>query len=399
MQDYEQKTLLIIDADAEVQQGIQTAIPDRPVDFKFVDASAEAVVSLMVEAPHLVIACTEMPDGDGVSMIKNLRAMSPNLPFIILIGEPTKEKVIAAKAARPIDILLKPPDWERIAGKVKAALWIDRELLRQQQEQAAQEAAKKNGKKTDGKEPPPPPPPEQEPAPFVEAIPKGAEVMNINDTIGGMKIARTVVVNDVVYGDKGQVLTDQTIKQLNRMGVQEVCVYTDLALKKKAEQRKQALLRQASAVADQQKTPEGGKVFSKVKRAAIRVDTDIIGTFTSKDENDQQYEDTCNIVDLSAGGCAILTKDKLRKDQVLMLSFDLEGLKMKNVRGVVRHCMARNAKPPEYPMRSGIYFDGITERDKEMLFNKVFQIERANKQAEDKLRERFGYGPKRRRTQ
>ena len=398
MQEYEQKTILVIDADPDVQQGVQTALPDRPIDFKFVDASADAVMSLMVEGPHLVIACLDMPDGDGIAMIKNLRAMNPDIYLILLIGVPTKEKVVAAKSARPIDILLKPPDWERLAGKVKAALWIDRELLRQQAEQAAQADAKNGSKAANGKDaPPPPPPPEEEAKPFVEAIPKGAEVLNINDTIGGMKIARTLVFNDIVYGDKGQVLTDQTIKQLNRMGVKDVCVYIDPMLKKKAEERKKALLRQASAVAAQQQTP-GGQVFTKVKRAAIRVDTDIIGTFDAKDENGQPYADTCNIVDVSAGGCAILVKEKFRKDQVIELNFDLAGMPLRKIRGVVRHSMARNANPPEFPIRAGIFFDGITERDKERLYTKVFEIERANKQAEDKLRERFGYGPKRRRT-
>jgi len=403
MQDYEQKTILTIDADELTQQGVQTALPDRPVDFKFVESSADAVVSLMVEAPHLVIACTEMPDGDGVAMIKNLRAMSPDLPFIILIGEPTKEKVIAAKAARPIDILLKPPDWERLAMKIKARLWIDRELLRQKQEEESKEVKKAdpkaNGKGGKDQDPAPPPEEEEEEKPaFVEAVPKGAEVANVNDIVAGMKIARTLVFNDVVYGDKGQVLTEQTIKQLNRMGVPEICVYTDPALKRKAEERKKAQLRQASAVANQQADSGGGKVFAKVKRQAIRVDTDIIGTYESDDENGQKYEADCNIVDISAGGCALLTKDKLRKDQVVFLNFILKDMKMKNLRGVVRHSMARGAKPPEFPFNSGIYFDGITERDKERLFNKVFQIERDNKQAEDKLRARFGYGPKRKRS-
>lgn len=396
MQEYEQKIILTIDADEQIQQGVQTALPDRPVDFKFVNAAADAVVSLMVEAPHLVIACTEMPDGDGVAMIGNMRAMSPDIPLIILIGEPTKEKVMAARAARPLDILLKPPDWERLASKVKARLWIDLELLRQKEEAAQQQPAKE-GQKGKEQEPPPPPPEPPKPA-FVEAVPKGAEVINVNDAIAGMKIARTLVHNEVVYGDKGQVLTDQMLKQLNRMGVPEICVYTDPALKRKAEERKKALLRQASAVATQQSSAGGGKVFTKVKRTAIRVETDIIGTCKSEDENGQPYESQCNIVDISAGGCALLTAERLRKDQVVFLTFILKDMQMENLRGVVRHSMARNAKPPDFPIRSGIFFDGITERDKERLFNKVFQIERENKQAEDKLRERFGYGPKRRRS-
>lgn len=391
MEEYEEKTILTIDASEETQQGVQTALPDRPCKFVFVDAAADGVMSLMVEAPHLVVVSLEMPDGDGVAMLQNIRAMSPDIPLVVLIGEPTKDKIVAAKKAKPIDILLKPPDWERLATKIKNALWIDLELLRPAEEG-------KEGEGEEGEEAEAPPPEPEEPAPFVEAIPKGAEVANINDTIAGMKIARTLVLNDVVYGDKGQLLTKDMIKQLNRIGVSEVCVYTDLTLKKQVAQRKKRAMQQQSMVAEEKTTDrDGGKVFSKVKRQTIRVAVDVRGICKAMDENGQHMESECNIVDISAGGCALLTKDRLKKNQEIKLSFDLEGMLMKDVRGVVRHCMARNAKPPEFPIRSGIFFDGITERDKEKLFTKIFQIERDNKRKEDELRARYGYGPKRRR--
>lgn len=386
MFEFEEKTILTIDPAEDIQQGIQTALPDRPCRFVFVDKAEDAVVSLMVEAPNLLIVNIDIPDADGIAMLRNTRAMAPNVPIIILIEIPTKEKVVAAKAAHAIDILLKPPDWERIAQRIKNALWIDPELLHAQQEEPAA-----NG------EAPPPSPPEPEAPVFVQAVPKGAEVVNINDTIAGMKIARTLVFNDVIYGDKGLILTDPVIKQLSRIGVAEICVYTNVALKKQVEERKKRALKQQSMVA-QQKAPDGSKVFAKIKRQAIRVECDIIGLVVGNDENDQPFEEECNIVDISAGGCALLTKQRPKKDSTIKLSFDLMGLKMKDIRGIVRHSMARNAKPPEFPIRSGIFFDSITERDREALFNKVFQLERDNKKKEDELRARFGYGPKKRRS-
>ena len=389
MHEFEEKTLLVIDADPAIHQEIQTALPDRPCRYVFIDKAADAVVSLMVEAPNLVVLCMEMPDGDGISLLGNVRAMDQRIPIIIIIGEPTKEKVLAAKKAMPLDILLKPPNWERLASKVKNALWIDPELLRGKEE-------KKEGEEGEEGEEAPPKPEEPKEKPFREAVPKGAEVLNINDTITGMKVARTLVFNDVVYADKGQLLTDHMITQLNRMGVPEICVYIDQGLKRKVKERKDRAMKQQSMAA-QKTAPGGGQVFSKVKRQAIRVDTDIIGSIVTQDEEGKYYEEDCNIVDISAGGCALLTKSRLKKDQSVILSFELAGMEMKNVRGIVRHCMARNAKPPDFPIRSGIFFDAITERDKERLFNKVFEIERDNKRKEDEMRARFGYGPKRRR--
>ena len=392
--DFEKKTILIIDESLDIQQGVQTCLSDRPCNFIFLDKPEDAIVSLMVEAPDFLVFTMEVGGGDGVALLGNIRTMNPDIPMVILIGAPTKEKVIAAKQARSLDILLKPPDWERLAGKVKNSLWVNPDLLASTVPAATGEE-QPNGTPAEAAADPAAKP--DEPAPFVEAVPKGAEVLNINDTIAGMKIARTLVFNDVVYGDKGRILTDQMIKQFSRMGIAEICVRIDPELKRRVAERKKRALQQKAIVAPSATGGAPGQVYAKVGRQALRVSTDIIGTFIIKNADGTETEQKCNVVDVSAGGCAILTPEKIPKDQTIFLTFDLDGIVMSNIRSIVRHCMARNAKPPEYPMRCGIFFDSITERDRERLFNKVFQLERANKQKEDQMRERFGYGPKKRR--
>jgi CheY-like chemotaxis protein len=392
--DFEKKTILIIDESLDIQQGVQTCLSDRPCNFVFLDKPEDAVVSLMVEAPDFLIFTMEIGGGDGVALLGNIRTMNPDIPLVILIGKPSKEKVIAAKQARALDILLKPPDWERLASKVKNSLWMNPDLLANTVPAASGET-QPDGAPAEGAATPAAKP--DEPAPFVEAIPKGAEVLNINDTIAGMKVARTLVFNNVVYGDKGRILTDQMIKQFSRMGIAEICVYINTELKRQVEERKKRALQQKAIVAPAATATAPGQVTAKVGRQALRVSTDIIGTFVMKNADGEDVEHKCNVVDVSAGGCAMLSADKIPKDQTIFLTFDLDGIVMSGIRSIVRHCMARNAKPPEYPMRCGIFFDSITERDRERLFNKIFQLERANKQKEEQLRERFGYGPKKRR--
>lgn len=379
----DEKTILVIEADEKVQQQIQETFADKPCRFVFTDQAGEAVVQLATEMPNAIIASLEMPDGDGVEMLQNIREFDDQIPIVVLTGAPTKEKLVAAKRAKAVDILLKapgkPPDYSRIASKISSYLWVSQELL-------DATAAGAEGAETAK-------PPEPEPEPFVEAVPKGAEVVNINDTIAGMRVARTLVMNGVIFADKGKVLTNDIIKHLTRMGVPEICVYIDQSLKKQVEQRKKAM---AAAPVIQAAPASGGeKVFSKVKRTAVRTKAEEPTKVKRTLKDGSTVEVDGLIVDISAGGCALLTADPLDRGEEIILNFSLDGGKfpMKDVRGIVRHSMRRFGTE-EFPQRSGIYFNSLTEKFRENLVSLVFKIERDNKKKEDDLRARYGYGPK-----
>jgi len=383
----EERTILVIEADENIQNGIKEALGDKPCRFVFVDQAEEAVVSLMTEMPNAVILSLELPGGDGVDVLSNIRDMDEEIPIIILTGAPTKEKLLAAKRAKAIDILLKPPDYARICSKVSAYMWVSDELAEKTvKSDEPVDAFAAAAKAALGDEP-------AQPEPFVEAIPKGAEVVNINDTIAGMRVARTLVLNGVVYADKGQVLTDKVLTNLNRMGVPEICVYTDNALKKKVEERKKKMA--TATVVTTPTTSSGEKTFSKVKRSAVRAQVNAPATMKRKLKDGTESEFPAEIADISGGGCALLTADPLEKGEEIILNFELDDGKfpMKDIRGIVRHSMKRFGTEA-LPQRSGIFFNSITEKFRENLITLVFKIERDNKQKEDMLRARFGYAPK-----
>ncbi|HOO56843.1 MAG TPA: response regulator [bacterium] len=384
----EARRIMVIEADEAIQDLIRESLSDKPCEFIIVDQASEAIVQLAMEGPNLIIMSMEMPDGDGIDLLGNIRDFDDKVPLVVMIGQPTKEKIVAAKKSRAIDILLKPPDMKRLAGRVSNSLWLNPELVKNKKdeeitfEQAAADAAAKLSQ-------------DMPREPLEEAIPKGAEVININDSIGGMKLAKTLVWNDVVYGDKGQVLTDKLILQLNRMGVPELCVYTDEELKKKVRQKKKM---EAAKPVMGAKTDGGEKVFSKVKRAQVRVQTEEPVKLLRTLEDGTQEEIDGQIADISGGGCALLTAMPLVKGEELLMDFSLDNgtFKMEKIKGIVRHSMKRFGTD-DFPQRSGIYFTNITERFRENLITKLFKLERDNKKKENDLRERYGYGPKRRR--
>lgn len=374
----DEKTVMVIDADEEIQRKIQECLADKPCRFVFVAKASETIVQLAMESPDIVVVTLELPDGGGVEMLENIREFNDTVNLIVMMGKPTKEKIIAARRAKAIDILIKPPDFQRLATKISDHLWVHPDLLKGKEGETAPAA-----------------PPEPEPEPFVEAIPKGAEVRNINDLIGGMKAARTLVMNGVVYADKGLVLTEEKIKQLTRIGVPEICVYKNEALSKRVEQRKKA---EAAKTVMGAQPPTGEKAFSKVKRQQVRVKVNEPVRVTRKlpDGNTETIDGL--IADVSGGGCALLTAGALRKDEEIVVNFSLDegNFPMKDIKGIVRHSMRRYGTE-EFPQHTGIYFTSVTEKFRENMITLLFKIERENKKKEDEMRARYGYGPKKHR--
>ncbi|HOX29021.1 MAG TPA: response regulator, partial [bacterium] len=384
----------------QVQQKLQEVFSDKPCRFVFVDQAGESIVQLAMESPNLIILGLELPDGDGVDTLSNIRDFDDQVPIIALTGAPTKEKLIAAKRACVIDILLKPPDYQRIYDKASNTLWLHPDLMTcmapdapagdaQGQPGAAQPAEISAASVAAAIQQ------EMAPEPFVEAIPKGAEVLNINDVCGGMKVARTLVFNEIVYSDKGQILTDDKIRQLSRIGVPEVCVYIDPALKRRVAERKKA---EAAKPAMGAQTASGEKSFTKVKRNFVRVEVNEPTKIIRTDKEGARIEEDGIVADVSAGGCALLSREPFNKNEEILLDFIIDDGKfqMKDVKGIVRHSLRKNGTE-DFPIRSGVFFSNVTEKFRENLVTVIFKIDRDNKRKEDELRARYGYGPKKRR--
>ncbi len=393
----DERTILLIEADESICDEIKNALADKPIRYVEVDQATDAVMQLAIEGPDAAIVAMELPDGGGVELLQNIRDFDKKIPIVVIMGEPTKEKIIAAKRARAVDILLKPPNYERLAQKLSNALWLDPSLIKTAGEEELDFETEMKKRKAEMAK-------EEAERPTEEAIPKGAEVLNVNDLMPGMKIAKTLMYNDVVYGDKGQVLSEKEIKRFSRMGVPEACVYVDEQLKKKLELKKKQQAQASSIRTDSSGVAVGAgsapgrpQEFAKVKRSSVRVDVELPVVIKRKREDGIEETIDGLTADCSAGGCALLTAIPLRKGEEIELNFELdEGrFKMHNIKGLVRHSMRRFGTD-DFPHRNGIFFTSITERFRENLITVLFKLERENKKMEDERRARYGYGPKRR---
>jgi len=67
----------------------------------------------------LIISDWQMPEMDGLELLKRIRQNSLNIPFIMVTGRPTKELVVSARQARVSSFLGKPIDRDQFREKVQ----------------------------------------------------------------------------------------------------------------------------------------------------------------------------------------------------------------------------------------------------------------------------------------
>ena len=63
-----------------------------------------------------------MPDGDGVDLIRNIRAENGTLPIVVVTGQVLREAETEALAAGATELLRKPLDLQELSRAVKRYL-------------------------------------------------------------------------------------------------------------------------------------------------------------------------------------------------------------------------------------------------------------------------------------
>ncbi|TRY31716.1 response regulator [Aliiglaciecola sp. M165] len=68
----------------------------------------EYICSDKISDINLVICDWQMPEKDGIEVLKTLRKRAPNLPFLMLTGNATRDLVITARKEGATDFVAKP---------------------------------------------------------------------------------------------------------------------------------------------------------------------------------------------------------------------------------------------------------------------------------------------------
>ncbi len=113
--------LLVVEDEASVRRSLRTILADH--GFRVVEAAtaAEAVRQATGHNPDLVLLDLGLPDGDGISVIDQLRAWSL-APVIVLSARGQDDDKVQALDAGADDYLIKPFSTSELLARIRVAL-------------------------------------------------------------------------------------------------------------------------------------------------------------------------------------------------------------------------------------------------------------------------------------
>lgn len=91
-------TILAVDDDAKIRELLHVMLRRKGHNVLTADNGQKGVVVFRRERPHVTILDFEMPDMDGLAVFREIRAIDPKAPVIMLTGAGTAERENQARA-------------------------------------------------------------------------------------------------------------------------------------------------------------------------------------------------------------------------------------------------------------------------------------------------------------
>lgn len=115
--------VLIVDDEPELVELIGNVVKAQ-VDCKIVSAATvrEARNILAREPVEVLVTDVHLPDGDGMSLLPQLREQQPNASAIVITGSPSMDRAITAIRGGAIDFVTKPFSNEQLIERVRSAI-------------------------------------------------------------------------------------------------------------------------------------------------------------------------------------------------------------------------------------------------------------------------------------
>jgi two-component system response regulator PilR (NtrC family) len=137
------RRILVVDDEQSMRELL--AIMLRKEGFEVVAAESRAVAAaVLAQRPvDLVITDVRLPDGDGIEILRHVKAASPDTVVIVMTAFGTTESAVAALKLGAHDYILKPFDVDELRIVVRNAL--ERQDLREENLRLKREAGKAHG--------------------------------------------------------------------------------------------------------------------------------------------------------------------------------------------------------------------------------------------------------------
>ena len=113
--------VLVVDDEPEIVRGLKIVLRDAGYAVEAAATKAEALASLRTRPPEALVLDLVLPDGDGVSVAKEVRSFS-RLPILVLSAVGDEREKVRALDAGADDYVTKPFGTEELLARLRAVL-------------------------------------------------------------------------------------------------------------------------------------------------------------------------------------------------------------------------------------------------------------------------------------
>jgi len=110
----EKYCVLLMEDDESARTQLATAIIREGFEVKEAENGKIGLEIFKAEAPEIVISDIDMPEVDGMEVLKQVKQISPNTPFILITGQGGLDTVIQALQKGVLDYIKKPIDLDQL---------------------------------------------------------------------------------------------------------------------------------------------------------------------------------------------------------------------------------------------------------------------------------------------
>ncbi|MFO0775865.1 MAG: response regulator [Nitrospiraceae bacterium] len=114
--------ILVIDDEPFVRELLNTVLKRKGHQVTLVAAAHQGIESFMTARPHVTILDLNLPDMDGISVLRMLRSVDTQAPVIILTGGGSETAHDDARSLGVVDFLPKEFSLHRLGDALTRAL-------------------------------------------------------------------------------------------------------------------------------------------------------------------------------------------------------------------------------------------------------------------------------------
>src|SRR6185369_17944092 len=113
--------VLVIEDEPEIRNVVRVLLETEHYRVVEAETGTRGEIEARAHKPDLLLVDLGLPDGDGITLIRRVRAWSP-VPIIVLSARTMEEQKIAALDAGADDYVTKPFSTPELLARVRAAL-------------------------------------------------------------------------------------------------------------------------------------------------------------------------------------------------------------------------------------------------------------------------------------